>query len=63
MVNGTELKTALVVNTNEAMEMTGLGRDTIQALVRKGVLPSLSRKKIRIPRSAVIKFIESGGAQ
>jgi predicted DNA-binding transcriptional regulator AlpA len=60
MQNGTE---SLVVNTEQAMVMTGLGRDTIQALVKKGVLPSLSAKKIRIPKVALIRFIEQGGSQ
>jgi predicted DNA-binding transcriptional regulator AlpA len=52
---------SLVVNTEQAMALTGLGRDSIQALVRAGKLPSLSKKKIRIPKAALIRFVESGG--
>jgi excisionase family DNA binding protein len=52
----------LTVGTQETQALTGLGRDHIRKLVREGVLPNVGNsKRLLIPKSAVIRYLEQAG--
>ena len=52
----------LTVNTQEIQRLTGLGRDHIRNLVRNGTLPNIGNsKRLLIPKSAVLRYLEQAG--
>jgi excisionase family DNA binding protein len=52
----------LTVGTQETQKLTGWGRDHIRALVREGKLPNVGNsKRLLIPKSAVIRYLEQAG--
>jgi excisionase family DNA binding protein len=52
----------LTAGTQEAQELTGMGRDQIRKLVREGKLPNVGNsKRVLIPRSAIIRYLEQAG--
>jgi excisionase family DNA binding protein len=51
---------ALLLTVEEARGLCNLGRTTFYALLRQGVIPSLKLgKSIRIPRKALVEWIDS----
>lgn len=54
----------LTIGTQETQKLTGWGRDHIRALVREGKLPNVGNsKRLLIPKSAVIRYLEQAGAK
>jgi excisionase family DNA binding protein len=52
----------LTAGTQEAQELTGFGHNHIRKLVREGKLPNVGNsKRVLIPRSAIICYLEQAG--
>ena len=59
-----QMNAKLTASLVEAQNLTGLGRDRLRKLVKDGTLPNVgAHTRIRIPRAALERFVNSGGQQ
>jgi excisionase family DNA binding protein len=54
----------MTYSTEQVAKILGLGRDYTRSLISSGKLPNVGNaKRVRVPKSAVARYLEQGGHQ